>query len=151
MNGNSISENEFLKRLTEVTESNLTNAQFGVSELAREMRMSRSNLHLKVKKITQLSVSQFINQLRLAKAMNLLKHGSLTISETAFDCGFQSVSYFTKCFREYYGYPPGETGKYSSIKKIDAENQNKINKLKKWITAVFFYIGFSYSGRNSII
>ena len=121
MNGNSISDQHFLDRLTEIVESNLTNAQFGVSELAREMGMSRSNLHLKVKKITKSSASQFINQVRLKKAMEILRQSSLTISETAFDCGFQSVSYFTKCFREHYGYTPGEVVKRNNPEYNDLE------------------------------
>jgi TolB-like protein/AraC-like DNA-binding protein len=133
MNGNFISDQHFLDRLTEIIKSNLTNAQFGVSELAREMGMSRSNLHLKVKKITKSSASQFINQVRLKKAMEILKKGSLTVSETAYDCGFQSVSYFTKCFREYYGYPPGEAGKHDETEEnpVDLQKVNPIS-YKKW-------------------
>ncbi|MGM0620316.1 MAG: helix-turn-helix domain-containing protein, partial [Bacteroidota bacterium] len=111
MNGNSNSDHDFLKQLTEITESNLANAQFGVSELAHELGMSRSNLHRKVSNAANISVSQFISRVRLKKAMELLEHGSLKISEIAFECGYQSVAYFTKCFREYYGYPPGEVEK----------------------------------------
>jgi AraC-like DNA-binding protein len=65
-------ENDFLAKLTEITGANLANDQFGVSELAREMGMSRSNLHRKVRSAHGTSVSQFINQLRLKKAMELL-------------------------------------------------------------------------------
>jgi transcriptional regulator GlxA family with amidase domain len=43
--------------------------------------------------------------------MELLRQGSLKISEIAFDCGYQSVAYFTKCFREYYGYPQAKLKK----------------------------------------
>lgn len=137
MKGVFASENGFLKKLTEITESNLTNAQFGVSELAREMGMSRSNLHLRVKKLTKLSASQFIKQIRLKKAMALLQQGILTISETAFDCGFQSVSYFSKCFREYYGYPPGEVARNSLKVNYEVKNQDKSNQYKKWISVIF--------------
>jgi TolB-like protein/AraC-like DNA-binding protein len=125
MNGNSISENEFLKKLTEITESNLTNAQFGVSELAREMGMSRSNLHRIVSSTANISVSQFISRVRLKRAMELLRQGSLKISEIAFDCGYQSVAYFTKCFREYYGYPPGEVEKSNIPEYNDLEINQK--------------------------
>jgi AraC-like DNA-binding protein/TolB-like protein len=135
MNG-SLSNKEFLDRLTEITKANLTNAQFGVSELAREMGMSRSNLHLRVKKLTKKSVSQFINQVRLEKAKEILKQGSLTISETAFDCGFQSVSYFTRCFHDFYGYPPGQTQKHSEEIEAELVHQNKTFKYKKWGTII---------------
>ncbi|MBA4054633.1 MAG: AraC family transcriptional regulator, partial [Marivirga sp.] len=87
------------------------NEQFGVSELADEMNMSRSNLLRKVKKLTNLSVSQLISQVRLKRGMVLLQKGSLNVSEISHQVGFSSTSYFIKCFREYYGYPPGEVGK----------------------------------------
>src|SRR5690606_38445071 len=99
---------------------NLSNEQFGVSELAEIMNMSRSSLLRKIRKNTQLSASQFIRQVRLKKSMQLLRQTSLNISEIAFQVGFGSTSYFIKCFREYYGYPPGEAGK-GAIVKADEE------------------------------
>ena len=101
----------FLKKLTEIIEGNLKNEQFGVSELARALNMSRSNLHRRVKVVDGTSVSQFIRKVRLTKAMELLQQTSLTISEVAFECGFHSVSYFTKCFHNHFGYPPGRVEK----------------------------------------
>lgn len=102
---------DFLKQLSAKIDENLANEQFGVSELAEALNMSRSNLLRKVKKATNLSVSQLISQARLTKGMELLRTGSLNVSEVAHQVGFSSTSYFIKCFREYYGYPPGEVGK----------------------------------------
>ncbi len=133
MSGSSFNAANFLDRLTEVTKANLNNSQFGVSELAREMGMSRSNLHLRVKKLTKKSASQFINQVRLEKAMEILQKESLTISETAFDCGFQSVSYFTKCFHDYYGYPPGKVGNRAELDTIPELTSVEKLKEKKWL------------------
>ncbi len=104
-------ENDFLGQVTAVIEKNISNEQFGVSELAGEMNMSRSNLLRKVKKVTKLSVSQMISQVRLKRSMEMLRKSSLNISEVSHQVGFSSTSYFIKCFREYYGYPPGEVGK----------------------------------------
>jgi len=89
----------------------MSNEQFGVSELAEEIGMSRSNLLRKVQKSTNLSASQFIRQVRLKKAMELLKEKSFNVSEVSYEVGFNSTSYFIKCFHEHYGYPPGEVGK----------------------------------------
>jgi AraC-like DNA-binding protein len=111
MTGSLISDEDFLKQITEIIESNLNNEQFGVSELARELGMSRSNLHRKVRHSAKSSVSQFISSVRLKKAMEMLSQSKLKISDIAFECGFHSVAYFTKCFREYYGFPPGEVEK----------------------------------------
>ena len=104
-------ETDFLSQITALVEKNITNEQFGVSELADEMNMSRSNLLRKVKKETKLSVSQLISQVRLKRAMEMLRKSSLNVSEVSHQVGFGSTSYFIKCFREYYGYPPGEVGK----------------------------------------
>lgn len=104
-------EEDFISQITGIIEGNLDDEQFGVSELASAMNMSRSNLLRKVKKHTGLSVSQFIRQVRLEIAMDLLKEESYTVSEVSFKVGFGSSSYFIKCFREHYGYPPGEVGK----------------------------------------
>jgi len=104
-------DSEFLNQLTATIEKNLTNEQFGVSELADALSMSRSNLLRKVKKASNLSVSQLISQVRLKRGMDLLRSGSHNVSEVAHQVGFSSTSYFIKCFREYYGYPPGEVGK----------------------------------------
>lgn len=104
-------ENDFLSRITEVIEDNMSSEQFGVSELAAEIGMSRSNLLRKINKLTGLSASRFIRKIRLKKAMELLKEGSVNVSEVSWSVGFNSTSYFIKCFHEEFGYPPGEVGK----------------------------------------
>jgi len=107
-------ENDFLKKITEIVEENLSDESFGVSELASEAGMSRSNLLRKVKSLTNVSVSLFIRQVRLKKAMEMLEQTSLNVSEVSYRVGFSSTSYFIKCFREEYGFPPGEVGKGAS-------------------------------------
>ncbi|SEL54008.1 helix-turn-helix domain-containing protein [Parapedobacter koreensis] len=110
---------DFMSQIKAVIEDNLSDEQFGVSELANELHMSRSNLLRKVKHLTNLSVSQFIRQVRLEHSMSMLRTSQLTISEIAYQVGFGSTSYFIKCFREHYGYPPGETHK-----RIGADKNN---------------------------
>jgi len=107
-------ENDFLKRITDIIGENLSDERFGVSELAREAGMSRSNLLRKVKKLTNLSVSLYIRQVRLNEAMEMLREQSLTVSEVSYRVGFGSTSYFIKCFREHFGYPPGMVGKHNT-------------------------------------
>jgi TolB-like protein/AraC-like DNA-binding protein/Tfp pilus assembly protein PilF len=118
---------DFLDKITEIVEDNISNEQFGVSELARDIGMSRSNLLRKIKKLTNLSVSQYISQIRLKKAMELLKQNSFTVSEVSFRVGFSSTSYFIKCFREFYGYPPGETGKMEEKEKVEKEKEENVS------------------------
>lgn len=121
---------EFLNQLTTRIEENLANEQFGVTELAGAMNMSRSNLLRKVKKATNLSVSQLINEVRLKRAMALLRTTGLNVSEVSHQVGFNSTSYFIKCFREYYGYPPGEAGKRTTEEPVP--QQAPPTQQKKW-------------------
>lgn len=106
-----VSDQDFLREITALIEENIANEQFGVSELAEKMAMSRSNLLRKVKKHTDSPVNQLIREVRLKRGMELLRTTALNVSEVSDQVGFGSVSYFIKCFREYYGYPPGEAGK----------------------------------------
>ncbi|EDP70855.1 putative regulatory protein, possibly two-component response regulator [Flavobacteriales bacterium ALC-1] len=116
--------NSFLSEAKSLVLDNISNEQFGVSELADKMNMSRSSLLRKIKKQTNLSASKFIREIRLQKAAELLLETEHTASEIAFDVGFSNPSYFTKCYREYYGYPPGET-------KTKKEEQRNIEQIIK--------------------
>lgn len=108
-----LADDDFLKQVIATIEQNLHDEQFGVTELADKMNMSRSNLLIKVKKAGNISVNQLIKEVRLKKGMELLRTTSLNVSEVSHKIGFNSASYFIKCFREYYGYPPGEASKRS--------------------------------------
>ncbi len=113
---NSKDRGDFLHEATTVVVENASNDRFGVSELAEKLTMSRSNLLRKIKKATGLSASQFIRQVRLEIAMDMLKETSLSVSEVSYKVGFGSSSYFIKCFREQYGYSPGEVGNQEAQK-----------------------------------
>jgi tetratricopeptide (TPR) repeat protein/AraC-like DNA-binding protein len=101
----------FINKLTEIVQHHLSDENFGIEELAREAGMSRSQIHRKLQSITHQSVSQFIREIRLQHAMEMLQQNLGTASEIAFRTGFGSPTYFNKCFHDYYGYPPGEVKK----------------------------------------
>ncbi len=113
--------NNFIDKAEALIVENLSNEQFGVSELAGAMNMSRSSLLRNIKKHTKLSVSQFIRQIRLQEGMKLLMDSSLAVSEISYQVGFGSSSYFIKCFREHYGYSPGEVGKVEEKVEVEKE------------------------------
>ncbi|SDS38332.1 helix-turn-helix domain-containing protein [Winogradskyella sediminis] len=104
-------QEKFIEQAQSLILENISNEQFGVSELADLMNMSRSNLLRKIKKQTQGSASQFIREVRLQKGMTMLKETELTVSEISYVVGFSNNSYFIKCFKDYYGYSPGEARK----------------------------------------
>ena len=90
MPNNRSADTDFIKQITEIVEKNISNEQFGVSELADAIGMSRSNLLRKVKKLCNLSVSQFIRNVRLKHAKEILAETSLTVSEVSYKVGFGS-------------------------------------------------------------
>ncbi|WP_163707977.1 helix-turn-helix domain-containing protein [Mangrovibacterium lignilyticum] len=128
MNRRQISDSEFIARLTQIIETNLKNEKFGVSELAREVGTSRTNLYQKVKSSTHKSVSRFISEVRLKKAMELLKQTSLNVSEVAYEVGFGSPTYFIKCFHDYYGFSPGEVKPYEGDETEKVESKIETSK-----------------------
>jgi TolB-like protein/AraC-like DNA-binding protein/Tfp pilus assembly protein PilF len=118
-------QGKFIEQAEASILDNISNEQFGVSELAELMNMSRSNLLRKIKKQTQLSASQFIRQIRLQKALEMLEQTELIVSEISYQVGFGSNSYFIKCFREYYGFSPGEFRK-RAIEDLEIQDKVKI-------------------------
>ena len=108
MVGHTTSDPKFIQRLRAILDANLGNEGFGVKELAREVGLSRSSLHRKVHAYNGNSTTQFIREYRLQKAMEMLLEGEETASEIAYMVGFSSPTYFNTCFKDYYGYPPGE-------------------------------------------
>ncbi|MDD7914426.1 helix-turn-helix domain-containing protein [Polaribacter ponticola] len=117
-------KSNFIEKAELIVLENISNEQFGVSQLADLMHMSRSNLLRKIKKETTLSASKFISKVRLIKSKELLEDKDLTISEISYQVGFGSSSYFIKCFREYYGYPPGELGKKIETEVVEESIDN---------------------------
>lgn len=101
------SEQKFINLIDRIIKANIENEQFGVSELAKKIKMSRSNLHRRIKKITNTTATSYIKQIRLAAAMVMLEKVFYSVSEVAYETGFSSPSYFIKCFREFYGHTPG--------------------------------------------
>lgn len=97
-----------LNRLTQTILDNLGNEQFGVETLAEAVGISRSHLHRKLKKLKGQSISQFIRDIRLEEAYKLLIADAGNISEIAYQVGFNTPSYFHKCFVDRYGYSPSE-------------------------------------------
>lgn len=107
--GDSLHQDDvFIQKLTQIVLDNLENEQFSVEDLSDQIGMSRSHLYRKIKLLNGQSISQFIRQIRLERAMEMLQEDTATSTEIAYRVGFGSPSYFNKCFQEYYGYPPGE-------------------------------------------
>lgn len=104
-------ENNFLQKLKTIIEENLENELFSVVDLANALAMSRSQLHRKIKALTNLAPNEMIRNFRLERAKELLEKEAGNISEIAFMTGFASPAYFSKCFSDRFGYAPNEAKK----------------------------------------
>ncbi|WP_432410718.1 hybrid sensor histidine kinase/response regulator transcription factor [Rasiella sp. SM2506] len=101
-------ESSFLNRLKTVLDKEITRPDFKSEDFAKEMLLSRTQLHRKLKAIFNMPASEFIRSQRLKLSLELLKESDATISEIAYQVGFNTPSYFIKCFRETYNCTPTE-------------------------------------------
>ena len=112
-------DKEFLEKVIEVIQENLSSSTFDVIQLADALAMSKSSLYRKTKAIIGLSPVEFIRNVRLKQGVKMLRNKSISVSEVAYTCGFSNPKYFSTCFKEEFGVTPKE------FQKADT----KINKL----------------------
>lgn len=101
-------DEEFLNRLIDFVNKNIANPTLDARNISEEFGISRSVLYAKIKTLTGQSVHEFIKSIRLKQSLKLLLDGRHTISQIALDVGFNSHSYFDKCFVKQYGVGPKE-------------------------------------------
>lgn len=99
---------KFLDDLKAVIEKNIDNELFSVEDLGKAIGMSRSQIHRKLKALTDQSATSFIRNYRLHRAADLLKQDAGNITEIAFQVGFNSQTYFSSSFQELFGCSPTE-------------------------------------------
>jgi signal transduction histidine kinase/ligand-binding sensor domain-containing protein/AraC-like DNA-binding protein len=101
-------DEEFMQRIIAFIESNLTDVDLNVEQLANCVSLSTVQTYRKVKAITGRSVVEFIRTVRLKKAAELVIEQRLNFSEIAYETGFSTPSYFSKCFHDHFGKSPSE-------------------------------------------
>ena len=103
------SENDkFILKLIKVIEENLENPDFNIQTLCESIDSSYQYVYRKVKALTGETINDFVRTIKLKRAAQYLCKGELRISEILYKSGFNSHSYFTKCFKEHYGMTPKE-------------------------------------------
>lgn len=118
-------EHEFLNRVIELLDKNIMDTEFNTEALTSELAMSRSAVYSKFKEYTGLSTGEFIRRFRLKRAKNLLETTDISIKEIMYLSGFNTASYFSKCFKKLYGVLPKE---YQSTKRAEFYAQKQLNK-----------------------
>ena len=101
-------EKDFIDRFRSLLENNLSNSELSVEDLGEQMGLSRVQLYRKIKALTNYSPVELLRITRLKKASALLSTTDKTISEVTYEVGFTSPSYFTKCYKEYFGESPSD-------------------------------------------
>ncbi len=104
-------ENTFLSRFKTYVEAHLADSELSVETIGQELGLSRVQLYRKIKALTGSTPIDLLRKARLAHARQLLSDASLSVSEIAYQSGFTSPSYFTKCFKDEYGMVPGDMRK----------------------------------------
>ena len=99
-------EEEFLKRLMSFVEVHWNDPEFNVTDFSKKMGFSSSQLNRNIKSLTGLPPNSFIKKLRLQRALKLLYNRKGNISHIAFETGFNSPTYFSKCFYKQFGILP---------------------------------------------
>jgi len=104
-------DENFLKRAIKLVEDHIDDPEFGVETFSKLIGMSRVNLYRKIKSLTDQTVSEFIRTIRLKRSVQLLEQSGLTITEIAFEVGFNDLSTYTRAFRKLFGQSPSEYAK----------------------------------------
>lgn len=121
----------FIFQLKQIILDHLEDDQFGVSNLASIVGLSRSQLLRKVKKCTGISANQLINNIRLEEAAKRIKNTDDTVSEISYQVGFSSPSYFNKCFLRLFECTPGEFKNHVGDVIVDLKSPLKSKEKRK--------------------
>ncbi len=114
-------DERLMQRIMKVINANLSNPDLGNELLTKEVGISRVHLYRKLKEMTNLSLRDFIKNIRLTEAARLLSEQHHSIADVAEKCGFENVSYFTVVFKQKYGVPPSV---YMNHNEEEEENEN---------------------------
>jgi signal transduction histidine kinase/ligand-binding sensor domain-containing protein/DNA-binding response OmpR family regulator len=101
-------DERFLRKALEVVEKNISNADLDIEHFASEVGVSRMQLYRKFNALTNMTVKEFVRNIRLKRAAQLLLEKKMTITEIAYAVGFKDLSHFRKCFHREFGMSASE-------------------------------------------
>lgn len=109
----------FIKKAIKTIEENISNSDYNVDQFVKDMAFSRTLLYQKIKSLTNQSVNEFIVNIRLKRAAQLLHDTGLTVSEIAYAVGFNEPKYFSTCFKKYFHISPSKFQKPSLNNQLE--------------------------------
>ena len=116
----SAGDRAFIDKLIELMKQNIDNGELIVDDLVKELAVSRSVFFQKLKALTGLAPIEFIKEMRVSQAAELIVTGDYSISQVSYMVGINDPRYFSKCFKQKFGMTPSE---YKD-QKLHANNQN---------------------------
>lgn len=111
-----IADKKWLEKITSIIREHLEETEFDLEMLSKELGMSKSTLHRKIKAMTGLTPLDFIRNIKMKEACAMLNSRQLSVSEIAYALGFTNPKYFTKCFKDEFGVTPTEFQQKSMTK-----------------------------------
>ncbi|MBB3696994.1 helix-turn-helix domain-containing protein [Flammeovirga yaeyamensis] len=118
----SIQDEKFLNKLSDAIAEGLSDSEFTIETLEKELGMSHSNFYRKVKKVTGRSAKDILQEARLKKAAFLITKEEYRVSDVAYIVGFNNPKYFSKCFKEFFGMTPSQYEQTEKEKKETTTN-----------------------------
>lgn len=109
-------DEKFLKKALKTVEKNIGNSEFSVEKMGKELGVSRGHLYNKLVALTGKTPVEFIRIMRLKRAAQYLEKSQLTVSEIAYEVGFNDPKYFSRYFKEEFGLVPSEYAKSNQTK-----------------------------------
>ena len=120
-------EEKLVHQAIEIVEAHLEDATFNVQRLAEMLHQSQSSLYRKIKAVTGKSLVEFVRDVRLRKAAEMIRSGDLTITEIAYKVGFSSIKYFRQCFKNLYDMTPSAFGQ---LKEIPTQTKGLVQPIR---------------------
>lgn len=101
-------DEKLLERALQIVENNIDNEQFNIPTFSSELGVSRTMLFTKIKAWTNYTPNEFITEIRMKRAAQLLEQGKINVSQVSYKVGFKNPKYFTKCFQKKFGLTPSQ-------------------------------------------
>ena len=114
--GDGNEDRTFMSQFKKIVDNNISKTDLSVDYISSELGINRVQLYRKVKTLTNYTPNEYIRSRRLKKAKNLLVKTDLSVTEVCYETGFNSPSYFSKCYKEFYNELPSDY-----VKRIKSE------------------------------
>ena len=112
-------DEKFLQKAIKIIEENMDDSDLDIEKFVSQIGVSRMQLYRKIAALTNMTVKEFVNDIRLKRAAQIFSEQIINISEVAYSVGFNDLSYFGKCFKRKYGMSASEYYQKAHKKSIE--------------------------------